>query len=160
MDYKTEIFNSLKSEPFIRLPDFEDYYADPDVSHYKPKQHEMLLRFDSVSRVDKPDSIVDFIIKKGGSSLYVGLMDNGFNPSSDQRSAIQKHGMPYLWIDLRYASLVKSWSEALQTGLVEIIPNSEEVAEVIRRFNATCNIQLINWYYHSKHGIHYGRPEK
>lgn len=159
MDYKTEIYESLKARPFICLPAFENYYHDPDDLGYKPLQKQMVMRVDGVKRVDDDSSIIDFVLTKGGSKLYVGLFKDGFQLSSDDREKIQAHGMPYLWIDERFLRYSADISKSIESGSVQILPKTKELEDVIKKFNATCSVQLTHWFYHSKHGVHYGRKE-
>lgn len=156
-DVKTEMYNRLSSTPFICLPEFDDYYSEG--LGYKPKQKRMKLRFDSIQRIDKEGSIIDFVITKGESKLYIGLINGQFKPSPEDRKKIQKHGMPYLWIDCRFIKNAKAVESTIESSLVQVMPNDPVIVSMVKEFDAKLIVQTIHWFYHSKHGIHYGRKE-
>ncbi len=144
MDYK-DIFNrGFNHFGVVWIPPFVgESEATNNCMVARQRQNGMQVRFDSCTRVDKPGSIVDFVIRKGSSELLIGLWDSEVSLTPEQRRVIDVADRSYLAIDTR------------------LITSSHQVEQVIKFGDLPYNahgfrgqLQVINWVYHKRFEWH------
>ena len=144
MDFKEQVHQHLEKYKQIYLPRFiTETTRDPSqfVQTSKILQDPVLLTFDSVRRIDKTGSIVDFIVKRGESELWIGLWDKRSDLTTEQVAAIENANVSYVamfsWI------MEDSAEQSVNTGFVkdDKLPQGK--------------LQTIYWIHHKKHGWHY-----
>lgn len=123
--------NKQISLPEIRSPDGEQL------------QDRMFIEFDSIDRVDRDGSIVDFIIKKGSAEVLIGLSDGWLSLTADQRERIESAGKSFM---ILRTDLTDDWAKTLYTS---VNPRSITLGPFGTVEHHT---QTAYWVYHTKHG--------
>lgn len=116
----------------------------------KTLQNAAVIDFDSVNRVSRDGSIVDFVIKKGSQELLIGVWTMGHKLTDAQCDQIDKSGRSYIailgeWIDRG------NISSALGQGTV---PSTENA------LGGQACIPTSYWVYHARHGWIYDKENK
>lgn len=134
-----DIFESLlKQRCSVTLPEIRDREDWRNVI-----QNQQLVDFNEYQRVDNPNSVVDFILRKGGHEVLVGITDGWLKLTPEQRDRIESAGKSFL---IFRADLITDWSTAHYYSKV-LRDIKHELLGTVRE-----EIEAAYWVYHSKHG--------
>lgn len=148
---KDLIEKALKHYGKVFLPDvIGPMNTEGFVNTTKTLQQAAVINFDSVNRVSRDGSIVDFVIKKGSQELLIGVWPMGHKLTDDQCDQIDKAGRSYI-------AILGEWvqrdniASALGSGT---IPSTENA------LGGQGQVITSYWVYHSRHGWVYDKENK
>ena len=106
-------------------------------------QNRMVIEFDSFERIDRAGSVVDFIIRKGGGEVLVGLCDGWLRLTDQHRERIEGAGKSFMILRI---DLTDDWAKTLYCST-----NPREV--LIEPFGTLeHHTQTAYWVYHNRYG--------
>ena len=141
MDKKELLHKCLQHFKVLHIPAFTSEKEETPLCFVKGTlQKSTAIMLDSIQRVDKEGSIVDFIARKKGSELFIGLNNGSVQLSENDRKRLETAGKSYITINV--SKLDKDNMEtALRTGSIH---------HDFHKFDA--KLVTTEWIYHKKHG--------
>ena len=119
------------SLPEVRAPDGEQL------------QQRMFIDFDSVDRIDRDGSLVDFIVRKGSAEVLIGLSEGWLSLTEQQRERIESAGKSFM---ILRTDLTDDWAATLYS-------NTNPRTIVLEPFGTVeHHTQTAYWVYHNRHG--------